>query len=429
MHLLVLNEDNSHVTFEVVKSVMNYGLDIISLPSYTSHVLQALDVSCFKPFKYAFRQIRDFWTVLNNDKKVEKTILCEWTSQALERSLIPKNIKSDFKKTGIWPLDDIDVTNRMEPNREFKEGGQKIQPLGEEDSNKNEFGDNFKDDNPVQLCDDLGNNSHDLPNMVIEAEINSQTESARHERSSRICHFYVDVSNPEENNYDLNDKHIIIDPEFREELKRRNDSNINEFLSLPELILTKKRRKQQPLLDYTKNIILTSRDYIKGLEELLAKEDATAAAAQKKNEEKEASKEQCKLQQEQRQKEKQDHAAQKAQKKQKREMQQLTKRRYRGTADHDDTIAGANEFPSTSDTPNAVQQGTNGLHSLQQAIMQQWTLLQPSFLPPMQPAMTPPPANMSIPLMMQEVPRGFHNTHTSPFYSSAYNDVTPQPPR
>ena len=86
----------------------------------------------------------------------------------------------------------------------------------------------------------------------------------------------------------MNDQYITIDPEFREELKRRNDSNIDEFLSLPELIPAKKRRKQKALLDYTKSIILTSRDYIKGLEELLAKKEATTVATQKKRRKRQA---------------------------------------------------------------------------------------------------------------------------------------------
>ena len=54
-HLLVLNGHNSHVTLEVVISTMN----IISLPSHTFHVLQPLDVNCFTPFKYVFKQSRD----------------------------------------------------------------------------------------------------------------------------------------------------------------------------------------------------------------------------------------------------------------------------------------------------------------------------------------------------------------------------------
>ena len=55
-HLLVLDEHNSHVTLEVVKIAMQLGLDIISLPSHTSHALQPLDLACFAPFKTAFRK-------------------------------------------------------------------------------------------------------------------------------------------------------------------------------------------------------------------------------------------------------------------------------------------------------------------------------------------------------------------------------------
>ena len=97
---------NSHVTLEIVTSSINFGLGIISLPSHTSHVLQPLDVKCFKPFKFAFRQIKDSWMLLNKGKNMEKITLCEWTLQTLERSLTPKNIKSGFQKIGIWPLDD-----------------------------------------------------------------------------------------------------------------------------------------------------------------------------------------------------------------------------------------------------------------------------------------------------------------------------------
>ena len=38
-HLLILDGHNSHVTLEVVKISMESGLDIVSLPSHTSHAL------------------------------------------------------------------------------------------------------------------------------------------------------------------------------------------------------------------------------------------------------------------------------------------------------------------------------------------------------------------------------------------------------
>ena len=122
-HLLVLDGYNLHVTLEVVTLAMHSGLDIISLPSHTLHVLQPLDVSCFKPFKTAFRQIGDSWTLLNKDKRMEKTDLCEWTSQALEKSLIAKNIKSNFRTTGIWPYNEHAMLSCMQPSIGLIRGG------------------------------------------------------------------------------------------------------------------------------------------------------------------------------------------------------------------------------------------------------------------------------------------------------------------
>ena len=55
-HLLVLDRHNSHNMLEVMKIAMQLGLDIISLPSHTSHALQPLDLACFAPFKSAFRK-------------------------------------------------------------------------------------------------------------------------------------------------------------------------------------------------------------------------------------------------------------------------------------------------------------------------------------------------------------------------------------
>ena len=55
-HLLVLDGHNSHVTLKVVIVAMEFELDIIFLPSHTSHALQPLDVACFKLFKTTFRK-------------------------------------------------------------------------------------------------------------------------------------------------------------------------------------------------------------------------------------------------------------------------------------------------------------------------------------------------------------------------------------
>ena len=147
-HLLILGGHDSHVTLEVVQLAMNSGLDIVSLPSHISHALQPLDVSCFKPFKTAFKKIRDNWTLLNKGKKVQKTDLCEWTSLALDKALTPKTIQAGFKNTGIWPLNENATTNSMQLSAGFQEGQAGFVPIIEEDSRNSSSSDEDEERSP-----------------------------------------------------------------------------------------------------------------------------------------------------------------------------------------------------------------------------------------------------------------------------------------
>jgi hypothetical protein len=65
-HLLILDGHGSCVTLEAIEQVQEFGLDMITLPSHTSHALQLLNVACFKPFKTTFRNERDITMVKRN---------------------------------------------------------------------------------------------------------------------------------------------------------------------------------------------------------------------------------------------------------------------------------------------------------------------------------------------------------------------------
>ena len=82
-HLLILDGHGSHLTLEVVQKAKSEGLDIITLPSHTSHRLQPLDVTIFKPFKTTFRACRDRWTIQNKGHTARKEDLAEWVSIGL----------------------------------------------------------------------------------------------------------------------------------------------------------------------------------------------------------------------------------------------------------------------------------------------------------------------------------------------------------
>jgi len=103
-HLLVLDGHNSHVTLEVACHVKSVGLDLVTLPSHTSHALQSLDCSVFKTFKQHFKAYRDYWTYMNLGESPSKQTLAHWISLILRKALSKQNITSGFRATSIWPL-------------------------------------------------------------------------------------------------------------------------------------------------------------------------------------------------------------------------------------------------------------------------------------------------------------------------------------
>ena len=118
-HLLILDGHNSHVTLEVVHKCREVGLDLVTLPSHTSHRLQPLDVGVFTPFKRYFKRYRDVWSVSNKGKGASKQTLAMWMSRALERALTKSNITAGFRTTGIHPLNPEAVNVHMGPARQF----------------------------------------------------------------------------------------------------------------------------------------------------------------------------------------------------------------------------------------------------------------------------------------------------------------------
>jgi hypothetical protein len=109
------------VTMDVVKTARAVGLDLLTLPSHTSHAMQPLDVSCFKPFKQAFRLLRDVWMLRNKSCGAPKEVLATWVSSALEKALTEKNITSGFRTPGIFPLNPQAMDDKMGPSEFYRE--------------------------------------------------------------------------------------------------------------------------------------------------------------------------------------------------------------------------------------------------------------------------------------------------------------------
>ena len=326
-HLFILDGHNSHVMLEVVKISMDSSLDIVFLPSHTSHALQPLDIACFKPFKMAFRQIRDAWCLTNKNLPVGKQTLCEWTFPVLKRALTSTNIRAGFRRASIWPLDREASKSSMAPSTGFEEGIVGPESCGMTSATSHGAGGVTCPTGHPHAANGLviGRARHSM-SMDVDAacmhaaqadedggDFNSNgldidptgPRGASEEKGALDApdtpfgqvvhtgmHFYVDVLNSEESAYLACDKNAQIDPGFQEHLQEECEAgDISTFLALPEIIPARQCRRQQPLLDFTKSKILTSHTYIESCECVLAQKEVTQAEAKRKAELREATKE------------------------------------------------------------------------------------------------------------------------------------------
>ncbi len=103
-HLLILDGHRSHVTFEAIEQVKEFGLDMITLPFHTSHAFQPLDAACFKPFKTTFKKERDITMVRRNYKKPNRITLARWVDKTLDLAITRKKSCQGSKLHGFGHL-------------------------------------------------------------------------------------------------------------------------------------------------------------------------------------------------------------------------------------------------------------------------------------------------------------------------------------
>jgi hypothetical protein len=112
--LLVLDGHDNYVTLNAIEHAQEFGLNMITLLSQTSHALHPLNVSCFKPFKTTLKKVRDVVVSKNNHKQPNKIILARWVDQSINQNLTKKNIKFGFKV-----IFEGHPTNRLKINQQY----------------------------------------------------------------------------------------------------------------------------------------------------------------------------------------------------------------------------------------------------------------------------------------------------------------------
>ncbi|KAF2903168.1 hypothetical protein ILUMI_03015 [Ignelater luminosus] len=103
--LIIMDNHESHLAREVLNIAKENEVILRTIPPHTSHKLQARDVSVFGPFQNFYNAAVDSWVVRHPGQTLTIYNVAELVGQAFDKSKTPSNIKSGFKKTGIFPFD------------------------------------------------------------------------------------------------------------------------------------------------------------------------------------------------------------------------------------------------------------------------------------------------------------------------------------
>lgn len=102
--ILIFDGASSHLDLSIADKAESLGIELFCLPSNTTHQLQPMDVSVFRPFESQWDQeLLNYW-----DQHPSRTLNKERFSDVFkpvwEKSLTMSNICSGFRATGIYPF-------------------------------------------------------------------------------------------------------------------------------------------------------------------------------------------------------------------------------------------------------------------------------------------------------------------------------------
>jgi len=110
--LLIVDGHNSHYTIAFLMYARENLILVLCYPAHTTHIYQGLDVVIFAVLKHFLMEERDKW-FHTWAQAMDKNNFLAIYSAAHVCALTPENVKSAFKKTGVWPYNPSVITEEM----------------------------------------------------------------------------------------------------------------------------------------------------------------------------------------------------------------------------------------------------------------------------------------------------------------------------
>lgn len=105
--LLILDGHSSHTkSLEVLEYATSHGVIMLSLPPHTTHKLQPLDVSFFKPFNTYYDQYVQRWLRAHPGRPFGEFQVAAAVTEAFGKAGTVSIAVNGFSRCGIWPLNE-----------------------------------------------------------------------------------------------------------------------------------------------------------------------------------------------------------------------------------------------------------------------------------------------------------------------------------
>ena len=111
--LLLQDRHASYISIEQIELARANNVHLLCLPTHTIHILQPLDVRVFKSFKSNFSKACSKYLSKHPGRVVTNDKLALLVAEAWPSSFTAVNIMSGFKKSGVYPLNPREVTDRQ----------------------------------------------------------------------------------------------------------------------------------------------------------------------------------------------------------------------------------------------------------------------------------------------------------------------------
>ena len=125
-NLLIVDGHKSHLyNLPFYEAMRANGIEVLTIPPHTSHVLQPLDSIPFAQFKKNWEKNLRRYNIAHSGRSLNKVDFWEVFSPSWNQAMTMKNIMAGFRNTGIYPYDPLAIPPSSMAPSEVTDYGEK----------------------------------------------------------------------------------------------------------------------------------------------------------------------------------------------------------------------------------------------------------------------------------------------------------------